>query len=317
MKKKLILILSLCLIALLTLPLVSCGEELTPEMESLIKSEVSKLSVKGDTGATGPTGPQGIQGIPGEQGEPGPEGPQGEQGEKGDTGDVGPTGPQGLTGATGPRGLPGDASIPLFTTELQVKNTGQSLALVSSTQADTGTYSAHLQTTGTVGTGQEARLVLTPNKPMALGELSTISWKEYLVAGYPPHVDIKVMKSDGTTESIVIEYAYNTMTHYAEAPMPYGALTVAWYSVFADDGNGPSIIDDTAFGWLSSGPSGPPGDATFDGNSGTLAAWKAGTVVSGIDSDSMIVDITIEIDNWVIQSEAYLDTVTVNGTLVW
>ena len=93
------------------------------------------------------------------------------------------------------------------------------------------------------------------------------------------HLDIILdINGDGAIDdSLVFEHAYNDVAlHYLEGPMPYGALTGDWYQTFSDDGNGPAQVDDAAYGWLSSGPPGPPGDPAFI--SGTLAGWKSGLV---------------------------------------
>ena len=320
MKKKILI--SLLVLSVILITAVGCTGDIGPVGAVGPPGPQGELGAQGSIGPQGKTGPAGLQGN---QGIPGPAGPVGPRGLTGQQGSAGPEGPQGEEGprgssgggSRGSTGPAGSTTTPVFMVDLQVKTTGQALVLTNTTIVKADTYSAQLQTTGTAGNGDEARMVLTPYKPMTLGQITNISWQEYLNTGYPPHVDIRVVKSDGTQESIVIEYGYNTMSHYAEAPMPYGALTGAWYATFSDDGNGPAQVDDTSFGWLASGPSGPPGDATFDANSGTLANWKAGSVVSGIDSSSQVVNITIEVDNWVVQSDAYLDAVKVNGNVVW
>ena len=239
-------------------------------------------------------------------------GPQGPAGAAGPQGPAGATGSRGSTGATGPQGPAG--APPMFSVTLTNRNGGQ--ATLSSTQAQSGSYSAYLQTTGAIATPDEGTIVLTPIVPMALGELQSVSWQEYLTAGYPPHVDI-YLDNDGdgvADDSLAIEYAYNTMAHYAEAPMPYGALLGAWYATFADDGNGPAQVDDTCYAWLNSGAAGPPGGGGHI--AGTLSQWKAGTLGT-FNSTSSIVKIEIEVDNWVVQSTAYVDTIVVNSVIVW
>jgi hypothetical protein len=203
-------------------------------------------------------------------------------------------------------------TVDYYTAKLQTK--GVAVADWSDTQAYDGDKSAHLETTGDVGSGFEARVHIPfCCGDFTLGDLDTISWWEYNVKGYPPHVDV-ILDTDGDCEAddaLVFEYAYNTMDHYAEGPMPYGALTGAWYQTFSDDGYGPATITDTSHAWLSSGPPGPPGGAGFQ--EGTLADWKAG--LHGIDEDTKIVAIEIEIDNWVVQSEAFVDNIEINGDL--
>jgi hypothetical protein len=76
-------ILSLSVVAVLTLSLAACGRNPGP---------------KGEPGVQGPAGPQGAQGIQGvagvqgQTGAQGPQGPQGVPGEKGEKGDAGLTG---------------------------------------------------------------------------------------------------------------------------------------------------------------------------------------------------------------------------------
>ena len=176
----------------------------------------------------------------------------------------------------------------------------------------TGRDSAHLKTTGTDEPGDEARIVMPVPEGTTLADIAAVSWWEYLVAGYPPHLDIMLdIDGDGTIDdSLVFEYAYNDVAlHYLEGPMPYGALTGDWYQTFSDDGNGPAQVDDAAYGWLSSGPPGPPGDPAFI--SGTLAGWKSGLVDPVIDGTTSVVSLEIEIDNWVVQSEAYIDDIVI------
>ncbi len=183
-------------------------------------------------------------------------------------------------------------------------------------EARSGSESVHLDT-GTEGTGVEARIVITLPQGTKLGEIESISWWEYLVQGYPPHVDIMLDFDDDdlADDSLVFEYAYNSEDHYnLEAPMPYGAMTGAWYQTFSDDSSGPSQIGDSANGWLSSGPPGLLGGLSFIYY--TLAGWKAGVDVDGnssidIDSDTEVIALEIEVDNWVVQSEAYVDDIKI------
>lgn len=193
-----------------------------------------------------------------------------------------------------------------FTTSLGVKNSATSAWTTS--KAYTGFYSVHLNTTGTPGSGDEARFIVTLSSGITLGDVYTISWQEFLVAGYPPHVDIILDLGGGTTDALVFEYAYNG--HTGEAPMPYGALTGYWYETFSDDSLGPSVIDGTAYCWLSSGPAGGPGII-----GGTLSAWKAGGISGGlgIDGSTPVLRLEFEVDNWVVSSEAYIDDVLING----
>lgn len=206
------------------------------------------------------------------------------------------------------------------TTTLNVKpfaltyTDGNAISEWSTTQVHDGSKSIHIQTTGTAGSGNEGRIRIVMPSGTTLNDITSVSWREYLSSGYPPHLDIKVdTNSDGVEDdALVFEYAYNSESHYAEAPMPYGALAGTWYQTFSDDGNGPIVVDDTANAWLSSGPSGPLGDSNFI--YGTLTQWKAGTVSgSAISGSTSVIALEIEIDDWVVQSEAYVDGIEING----
>ena len=189
---------------------------------------------------------------------------------------------------------------------------GNATAEWSTDQAYTGDDSAHLETLGDPGSGDEARIVMPAPEGTTLADIAAVSWWEYLVAGYPPHLDIMLdIDGDGTIDdSLVFEYAYNDVAlHYLEGPMPYGALTSDWYQTFSDDGNGPAQVDDAAYGWLSSGPPGPPGAPTFI--SGTLADWKSGLVDPAIKGTTSVVSLEIEVDNWIAQTEAYVDDIEI------
>lgn len=206
------------------------------------------------------------------------------------------------------------ADLPMFTMSA-VKNSN-SMSIWTTSLTHSGTYSLHMDT-GTVGPGDEARLVVQFFGGIPLGDFATLSWWEYLVVGYPPHVDLYIdADGDGNVdETLNFEYAYNTLSHYnLEAPMPYGALTGAWYQTFSDDGNGPAQIDDSAMAWPNTGASGPPAAIQLY----SLATWKSGVILTSgslmtIDSTSIVMGFEIEIDNWMVNSEAYLDDVELNG----
>ncbi len=159
---------------------------------------------------------------------------------------------------------------------------------------------------------------------MTLGEVLTISWSEYLVSGYAPHVDI-IVDTDGDSvrdNALVIEYSYNTSEGAVrpEGQPTYGGLTAAWYQTLSDDGNGPAVINDATYAWLASGAAGPAGGAFGAGNFWltTLGAWKTGlgTPPVYLDANTLVTGIEIEVDNWIAQSEAYVDNITINGVAI-
>jgi hypothetical protein len=75
------------------------------------------------------------------------------------------------------------------------------------------------------------------------------------------------------------------------------------------------VVDDNAGAWLNSGaPGPPPGGAGFIFFS--LADWKAGKGVDGdgsldIDKDTCVLSLEIEVDNWIAETEAYVDDIVV------
>ncbi len=305
-----------------------------PQGTSGAQGEQGIAGTRGDWGETGAAGADGSPGADGAAGVAGDQGPRGLQGYSGGTGATGATGPQGeqgipgdagADGAIGPQGSSG--ALPPF-----------SVQLVSQLES-TSVYDAvefpwevvvHLTTVGPVGgaSGDEARIVLTPLQPMTLGQVKTIAWSEYLVSGYQPHVDILLDTTGDSVQddALVIEYAYNTTEGFVrpEGQPTYGSSLGVWYQTLSDDENGPAVVNDTAYAWLASGASGPAGGAFGVGNFWitTLGAWKSGltaTTLDGdvsIDANTLVTGIEIEVDNWIAQSEAYIDNITINGVAI-
>ena len=191
---------------------------------------------------------------------------------------------------------------------------GEATAKLSEVISHSGTHSAHLETTGTPGDGDEARIVIPMSEGFTLGDLETLSWWEYLVTGYPPHVDIYLELGEHD-DSLNFEYAYNDVAQrYPGDGMPYGALMDDWYETFSDDGKGPAKVDDDTLAWPNSGSPGPPGSIELH----TLAEWKGGITYTTdftrtIDADSIVTKLEIEVDNWVVQTEAYVDDIEIDG----
>jgi hypothetical protein len=200
----------------------------------------------------------------------------------------------------------------------------------SDIQSHSGTHSVHLKTIGTPGDGDEARIVIPMPEGFTLGELETLSWWEYLVAGYPPHVDV-ILDLDGNTvyddgtfdDALVFEYAYNYESHADETWPTYDALTGDWYQTFSDDAQGPAMINDEAMAWATKGAPGPLGLEFGEENFFylSLADWKEGVTYTAegynektINSDSIVLRLEIEVDNWVVQTEAYVDDIKIDGT---
>ena len=168
-----------------------------------------------------------------------------------------------------------------------------------------------LETTGDVGDGDEARIVIPMPDGFTLGDLEALSWSEFLEYGYPPHVDVILDMGEGATDALVFEYAYNYESHAAETWPTYDALTGDWYQTFSDDGEGPSVITDASNAWLSSGAPGPlTGAPTFYYH--TLGEWKS-PGYEGVSSDTPVLRLEIEVDNWIAQTKAYIDDIKIDG----
>lgn len=182
-----------------------------------------------------------------------------------------------------------------------------------------GSHSTHLQTTGAVGTGKEARIVVQASDIgiATLNDLSTISWDAYVAdgGGYLPHADVYLdlnnngVYDSGTDDVLVFEYAKVDNTTCDNAPYPTGDL----YNTFGGKGS----IGENSYAWLNSGDAGPCGGATFYSHS--LTGWKAGLTENGkaISGSSKVLRVEIEVDNWISQSEAYVDNIKINGNNVY
>lgn len=188
----------------------------------------------------------------------------------------------------------------------------------------------NLIATGVQGT--EDRIMIDLPEGTTLGQLQSISWQEWLVAGYPPHIDIRLdlngngVYDSGVDDVLAVEYAYNTPTHYEEGQITgdtsYGALAGAWYATFADDGNGPATVSDSSIAWLASQAPGPyTGNQVVDASAGfwwaTIADWKAGNIDTSslgktIDGNTEVLYLEIEVDNWIINTTAMIKDISVD-----
>jgi hypothetical protein len=185
----------------------------------------------------------------------------------------------------------------------------------------------------------EGRIVITLPEDTTLEDIMSLSWKVYTEEGYPPHADLMLdFDDDGDADdSLVIEYAYQpyvgTGYAYVGPGDPYGHYDPALQSIYYDPPyetwvetlqNDPSElytdeINDDSVAWLGSGLAGPyPGDP--GGYFGTLGDFKDGTVTviggtetADVDKDTVVLEIHLEVDNWIGPALAYVDDVTLNS----
>lgn len=194
-----------------------------------------------------------------------------------------------------------------------------SLCLVTAVPVAAAEPATLLSSTGLIGQSNADTIIVDVPAGTTLGQIDSIAWSEYLIQGYPPHVDIMLDLDEdgGYDEALVFEYANNG--HAGDSPPNYGALTGAWYQTFSDDTEGPAVVDDDALGWLATGaPGGPPATIPIAyGNTagqfviGTLAQWQAGQVVTEIDADTIVVQLEIEVDNYITDCVALVDNIEV------
>jgi len=202
----------------------------------------------------------------------------------------------------------GDAPTqPEGTLETEESTSGEALAEFSTFDGVDGLL-AHLKVAGTDGTpGDEARIVIQASDVSiaTLNDLNTISWAAFGVTGYAPHVDV-IVNPVGGEVALVFEYA---KVDPALGCDDVGDYPTGNFNTFDDKG----IVDSGAYAWLSSGPAGTCGSEPFDTNHNSLAEWKAGGP-DGIDGDTPVLRLEIEVDNWIESSEAYINDVLVNGS---
>jgi len=209
--------------------------------------------------------------------------------------------------------------------EATIEATEDAVAEASEEEAHSGSESVHLKTTGEVGSGNEARVVIPLPGETTLSMIDTISWWVLNIDGYdppsyPPHVDI-VMDVDeegdlDDEDMLTAEMAYNNADDIEldEGLTPTADEWLQTFELASGDGYG-EINNDTML-WVTK-----MGAGNDDAPWGTLGDWKDGTVANDPGSDGLADDIItgsapvlrleIEIDNWVRQSEVYIDDIVI------
>lgn len=217
--------------------------------------------------------------------------------------------------------------------EYSLEATVDAAAELSGGQAYSGEESIHLQTTGTLGTGNEGRIIIPLPEGTTLGDIESISWKVYATSGYPPHLDITLDVNGNSAvdneDMLTAEMNLNSVgapksIATLQAEINYNTGWLQTFELTSGDGFG-AITGDTTF-WVTK-----MGSGDLNAPSGTLAQWKAGTVANDpesematpvITSSTPVMKLEIEVDNWVAQTEAYVDdieiviggvTYTING----
>ncbi len=224
---------------------------------------------------------------------------------------------------------PSDNEVETLSALLDQSENG-AIAELSTGPADPETEAIHLQTTGDVGSGNEARIIIDLPSDTTLDDIESISWWVWTAGGYPPHVDI-VMDHNGNgdvddEDMLTAEMAYNNFAGLELDSIPPLSPTIGeWLQTFElTSGDGYGDINNDTMLWVTK-----MGSGNDDAPWGTLAQWKAGgagvtnppengDILTGVIKDSAIVlRLEIEIDNWVLQSEAYVKGIEIvlDGTV--
>jgi hypothetical protein len=207
---------------------------------------------------------------------------------------------------------------------LEVKDEATATAELSTEQKHSGKDSVHLMTLGSEepGPGDEARIVIPLPEGTTLGDIDSISWWTYLVEGYIPHVDL-VLDYDGDAsrdDVLVAEAAHQNDNNAATWKDSYQGDVVGWietfegasgvYTSWAMSGtcsDVQSVNSETAV-WMDAANDPDFGLDTL-ANFQTVTGKTDGSIT--INEDTSVLALEIEIDNWIYQSEAFVDDILV------
>jgi hypothetical protein len=199
----------------------------------------------------------------------------------------------------------------------------------------------------------EGRIVIRLTPGTTLGDIEFLSWWVNTTTGYPPHADLLLdLDGDGVFDGgkkdtvtgetlsgdddiLVAEFAYQPYTgpgyEYVYQPgSPYGHYDHTlqgshynpsydvWVQTFQNETSetGTLELHNETVCWLYSGLPGPYEDGYF----GKLEDFKEesvqvirGTEVAPVNSSVEVLEIHIEVDNWLGAAKAYIDDITING----
>jgi hypothetical protein len=222
------------------------------------------------------------------------------------------------------KGKPTEPNEPAEPIELEAAlgATGNATAELSTEQAKSPEQSAYLLTEGTEGTGDEARILIPMPADTKLGDIESVSWWVYAMSGYPPHIDITL---DYNTDNVVdnedmltAEMSLNCVSAPKSiatlaSEISYNSTWLQTFELTSGDGFG-AITDNTTF-WVTK-----MGSGDLNAPSGTLGQWKSGVVANDpenemttpvISENTTVVQLEIEVDNWVSQTDAYVDDIEI------
>ena len=146
----------------------------------------------------------------------------------------------------------------------------------------------------------------------SLDDLLSMNWESFVVdGGYIAHVDVLI----DTTGNNVIDDAL--VFEYDKVTTPSDKLVIdmtfirdAWTTnAFSDKDS----ISDSSIAWLTSEAPGPVGGVGYTAY--TLAEWKLGKISEGtkiIPADVTVIAFQIEIDNWIVDTDAKIRNIQIN-----
>jgi len=198
----------------------------------------------------------------------------------------------------------------------------------------------------------EGRIVIKLAPGTTLGDIDSLSWWVNTTAGYPPHADLLLdLDGDGVFDGgrkdqvtgktlsgdddiLVAEFAYQPYIgpgyEYVPPITPYGHYDPAlqgsyynpsydtWVQTFQNETSetGTLELNNETVCWLYSGLPGPYKDGYF----GKLEDFKeesvqiiGGTDIAPVNSSVAVLEIHIEVDNWLGAAKAYVDDLAING----
>jgi len=198
----------------------------------------------------------------------------------------------------------------------------------------------------------EGRIVIRLAPGTTLGDIESLSWWVNTITGYPPHADLLLdLDGDGVFDGgkkdmvtgealsgdddvLVAEFAYQPYTgpgyEYFSSVSPYGHYNHTfqgsyyypsydvWVQTFQNETSETGTLElyNETVCWLYSGLPGPYEDGYF----GKLEDFKeesvqiiGGTDVAPVNSSVEVLEIHIEVDNWLGAAKAYVDDIAING----
>ncbi len=198
----------------------------------------------------------------------------------------------------------------------------------------------------------EGRIVIKLVPGTTLDDIESLSWWANTTTGYPPHADLLLdLDGDGVFDGgkkdlltgetlsgnddiLVAEFAYQPYTgpayQYVSPGSPYGHYDPSlqgshynpsydtWVNTYQNETSetGTLELNNETICWLYSGLPGPYTGGYF----GKLEDFKeesvqviGGTDVAPVNSSVAVLEIHIEVDNWLGSAKVYVDDIAING----